>query len=142
MLEQRDDVGERLVERRHVDIRPLGIARMQAVEQRVRGLVRNDVMRDCAEDDGAAHHRPAAVGGREIAEEQRDLLRIVVGVRFPQRMRIDSEPLYIAVVRHGGAPIFAERRRRPKRLPAERQLEALDRAHRHRIGHLLMELRA
>ena len=99
MLEQRDDISERFMERRHVEIGPLGIAWMQPVEQGVRRLVRNDVMRDCAEDDGAAHHRAATVGSREIAKEQRDLLWIIIGVRFPQRVRIDSEPLHIAIVR-------------------------------------------
>ena len=45
MLEQRDDVGERLVEGEHVGIGPLLKAGMQPVEQRMRGLVRDDVVR-------------------------------------------------------------------------------------------------
>ena len=111
VLEQRDNVGESFVERRHVDIGPLGIAGMQPVEQRVRRLVRDDVVRDDAEDDRAAHDRAAAVGGREIAEQQGDLLRIVVGVRLPQRVRIDSQRPHVAVVRHGLALLRAGRRR-------------------------------
>ena len=44
VLEQRDEVGERLVEREHVGIARLVEAAMDAVEQRVRRLVRDDVV--------------------------------------------------------------------------------------------------
>ena len=49
MLEQRDDVGEAFVEGEHVGVGRLGIAPVQAVEQRMRGLVCNDVVRQRSE---------------------------------------------------------------------------------------------
>ncbi len=53
VLEERDDVGERLVEGVHVGVGRLVEARMHAVEQRVRGLVRDDVVRQAGEDERA-----------------------------------------------------------------------------------------
>ena len=53
VLEQRDDVGERLVEGGHVGVARLVEARMHAVEQRVRGFVRDDVVRQAGEDHRA-----------------------------------------------------------------------------------------
>ena len=53
VLEQRDDVGERLVEGQHVAIDRLVEARMHAVEQRVRRLMRDDVVRQAGEDQRA-----------------------------------------------------------------------------------------
>ena len=49
MLEQGDDVGERLVEGVDIGIARLVEARMHAVEQRVRHLVRDDVVREAGE---------------------------------------------------------------------------------------------
>ena len=139
MLEQRDNVGESFMERRHVEIGPLRVAGMQAVQERMGRLVRDDVMRDDVENHRAAHYRAAAVGGREIAEQERNLLGIVVGVRIPERMRIDPEPRHVAVIGQGASVLRTTTG--PERLAAERSLEALDRPHRNRIGHLLMELR-
>ena len=53
VLEQRHDVGERLVKGQHVGIARLLVSRMQAVEQGVRGLVRDDVVRQAGEDQAA-----------------------------------------------------------------------------------------
>ena len=94
VLEQRDDVGERLVEGEHVGVARLDEAAVHAVEQRVRRLVRDDVVRQAGEDQ----RRPACSSGRrpparEVAEQQRLLLRAVVGVRLAQRVRIDAQPL-------------------------------------------------
>ncbi len=53
VLEQGDDVGERLVERQHVGVARLREVAVQAVEQRVRGLVRDDVVRQAGEHQAA-----------------------------------------------------------------------------------------
>ena len=55
MLQQRDDVGEGLVEGADVGVRRLQEAAVHAVEQRVRGLVRDDVVRQAGEDHAAGH---------------------------------------------------------------------------------------
>ena len=92
VLEQRDDVGERLVEGEHILIHRLVEARVHAVEQRVRGLVRDDVVRQASEY-GRAGRVPAVFRrGLEIAEQQRLLLRAVIGVLLAQRVRIDAQP--------------------------------------------------
>ena len=65
VLEQRHDVGERLVEGEHVGVARLDEAAMHAVEQRVRRLVGDDVVRQAGEDRAAAAAPtmlPAAAG--------------------------------------------------------------------------------
>jgi hypothetical protein len=56
MLEQRDGIGEGLVKGQHVGVGRLAHAPVQPVEQRVRDLVRDDVVREAGEDQlaGAA----------------------------------------------------------------------------------------
>ena len=129
--EQRDDVGERLVEGETVDAGRLGVAAVKTVENGVRGLVHHHVVRQRGESPtraGIARHRT------EIAEQQRDLLLAVVGIGFAQRMRIDPEPLDRLVV-------VALPARRPQDAPSQRTLERADRLHRHREDHLLVEAR-
>ena len=92
VLEERHDVGERLMECVDVRVGRLVEARVDAVEQRVRHLVRDDVVRQAREDE-----RPRGVVGvlrrdREIAEQQRLLLRAVVGVAVAERVRVDAQP--------------------------------------------------
>ena len=53
MLEQRDDVGEAFMEGEHIGIGRLDVAAMQAVEQRVRRLMRDDIVRQRGEDQRA-----------------------------------------------------------------------------------------
>ena len=97
VLEDGDDVGERLVEGDHVRIARVEHAAMHAVEDRVRHLVRDDVVREAGEDD-AAGKLVARVGRRgvEVAEQQRRLRRRVVGVLLAQGVRIDAQPLHVA----------------------------------------------
>ncbi len=137
MLEQRDDVGERLVEGRHVRVRGLLEAAVQAVQQRMRHLVGNDVARQAREHHRARRRRIAFTRfGREVSEQQRLLVRAVIGVAGPQRMRIDAQTLHLDdLVLSGHAA------RRPQRGPAERLLEMADRRHADGIDHLLVELR-
>ena len=52
--EQRDEIGERLVERRHVHVGRIHERRAQPVEQRVRRLVRDDVVAERGADQAVA----------------------------------------------------------------------------------------
>ena len=61
MLEQRDDVGEALVERQHVDVGRLEEIAAQAVHDGVRHLVGDDVVRQAGEDGLARQVRPGSV---------------------------------------------------------------------------------
>ena len=81
VLEHRHDVGEGLVERQDVDVARLLIAPMQSVEQRMRRLVRDDVVRQTGEHH-AAERLVVGLGAHlgKIAEQQRDLLGTVIGV--------------------------------------------------------------
>ena len=92
MLEERDNVGKRFVERQHVPVARLDEARVQPVQQRVRGLVSDHVVRKAGE-----HHAAGKVTSRigrrggEIAEQQRLPFGAVVGIRLAQGMRINAE---------------------------------------------------
>ena len=98
VLEDGDDVGEGLVEGDHVDVGGLEHAAVHAVEDRVRHLVGDDVVRQAAEDD-AARQLVARIGRRrvEVAEQQRGFRWGVVGVLLAQRVRVDAQPLHVAV---------------------------------------------
>ena len=73
VLQQRDDVGERLVKGADVGVGRLQEVPVHAVEQRMRGLVRDDVVRQAGEDHAAGHVIAGVVLDRlEVAEEQRD----------------------------------------------------------------------
>ena len=96
VLEERDEVRERLVEGEHVGIARLVEAAVHAVEQRVRHLVRDDVVGEAGEDGErrrAGSFRAHRRG--EVAEEQRLLRRAVVRVRLAQRVRIDAQPRHV-----------------------------------------------
>ena len=63
MLHQGDDVGERFVQREHVGVGRLVEAAVHAVEDGVRRLVGDDVVRQ-ARVDAAAGHVIAGIGRR------------------------------------------------------------------------------
>ena len=92
MLEERDDVGERLVEGVDVAVRRLVEARVNAVEKGVRRLVGDDVVREAGEDDRPRRVVLVLRGDREVAEEQRLLRGRVVGVAVTERVRVDAQP--------------------------------------------------
>jgi hypothetical protein len=76
VLHHRNDVGKGLVEGPHVGIGRVEEAAMHPVDQRVRGLVRDDVVRQAGEDHPAGHViGEIALGGLEVAEQQRDFRR-------------------------------------------------------------------
>ena len=98
VLKQRDNIGEGLMERRHVGIAPEMIAAMQAVQEGMGGFVRNNVVRDGAVDlasrkDGSH----AVVKSVHLAEHEQLRRRAVKGVFLPQSMRMNSQPRYIFV---------------------------------------------
>ena len=136
VLEQRDQVGEGLVERERVRIARVEQGRVDAVEDRVRRLVGHDVLGQ-AREHGAAGIDASRIGvrGREVAEEQRLALRIVERVLLPQRVRVDAQLTDI------DGCVGALHVRRPQHAAPEGVLEVLDRPHRHRVHHLLVELR-
>ena len=67
---------------------------VHAVEDGVRHLVRDDVVRQAGEHEAAGKLVPR-IGGRrvEVAEQQRRFRRRIVGVLLAQSVRIDPEPL-------------------------------------------------
>src|SRR5262245_31189632 len=100
MLEYRDDVGESLVECQRVGGRRLRKPAVQPIEQRMVGLVADDVMRQAAENRPT---RQIIAWGQfrspEITEQQRLMLRAVIGVRSAQRVRVDAQSLDVLLLR-------------------------------------------
>ena len=139
VLEERDEIRERLVEGEHVGVARLVEAAVDAVEQRVCHLVRDDVVAEAGEDVErcrAGSFRPHRRG--EVAEQERLLRRAVVRVRLSQRVRIDAQPRHVLL---GELPVDLVAMRRPEREPSERPFEVPDRPHRDGVDHLLVELR-
>jgi hypothetical protein len=142
MLKQRNEVGESLVKGLHVRIARLGEARMNAVEQGVRDLVRHDVVRQAGEHRVARRIVGVLAEHGKIAEQQRLLVGTVIGVLIAQRMRIDPQPAdELTLPLAGRALAGRDAARRPQRDATERPLELADRGHRDGVDHLLMELR-
>ena len=77
VLKDCHDVGKRLVECRHVDIGRFLIKTVNAIEQCVRRLVRDDVMGQRRKHDLSAFDR---IFGRKVAEQQGTLVRAVISV--------------------------------------------------------------
>ena len=145
-LEQRHDVGEALMERRHVGVGVLDVARMNRVENRVRRLVGDDVRAQAGEDEPARIVGALElIGGGEVAEQEGDLVGIVIGVGVAQRVRMDAEPLDVVVAPLPGAAVRRRRRphqaRPPHHPPSQRAFEVADRLHRHGVDELLVKLR-
>src|SRR5215203_1485041 len=69
---------------------------MHAVDERVGGLVSDDVVRETGKDGAAGKLLAALVAAGEIAEEERSLRRTVVGVGFAQCVRVDAQALHVA----------------------------------------------
>ena len=146
-LQQRDDIGKALVERGDVGIGVLEVTVMDRVQNRVRHLVRDDVRAQAREDEAAGIVCALrAIGRREVAEEQRRLVGIVVGVGVADRVRVDAQPLHVLarpahVLHVVRLALGLQHPRIPDDLPAERALEMANRLHRHGVDELLMELR-
>ena len=141
VLEQRDDVGERLVEGEHVGVGGLAKPAMQAIEQRVRRLVRDDVVRKARRTRDPGKSAPASHRG---AGNSRTAAPSCPGCsrRWPRAGRADRCAGAARTI-VGSAPRRRRRSagRRPQGQASERALEVFDRPHRDRVDHLLMELR-
>jgi imidazolonepropionase-like amidohydrolase len=92
VLKERDQVGERLVKRQHVGVHGLVEAGVHAVQQRVRDLVGDDVMRKAGEHQGARRVAGVFDADRKVAEQERLLFRAVVRVAVAQGVRVDAQP--------------------------------------------------
>ena len=113
---------------------------VQAVKQRMRRLVRDDVVRDRGEHDAAGQHAPAPPRTRRNSREEAP-----AGPGCSRRSRpaerADRSAGAGRSPRVTNLPSVIDAPRRPKRNAAERLLEMLDGLHRDRVDHLLMELR-
>ena len=106
--------------REHVRVGRLVEAAMHAVQNGVRGLMRDDVVRQTG-IDAAAGHVVARVVGRhlEVAEQQSHILRAVEGVGLPQCMRVDSPAVCTKLLsssRSSGCGLGRQRTGRPSAL--------------------------
>ncbi|TMQ12066.1 MAG: hypothetical protein E6J91_21555 [Deltaproteobacteria bacterium] len=126
-----------------VDIRWLDVAPVHPIEQRMDGLVGDDVVRQAREDPATREVRGCigsgcvALGSREIAEQQSLLRGAVERVGLAECVRIDPQPVDELVARALALPAV----RCPDRHTPERPLEVVDRGRRDRVDHLLVELR-
>jgi len=77
LLEEGDDISERLAERQHVVLARLEKKKVQPIQERVRRLVRHDVGRQCREDQPLAGFRRARRRRRKIAKQERLARRAV-----------------------------------------------------------------
>jgi hypothetical protein len=92
MLEHRHDVRECLVKRQAIWLRDFEESWMNSIENRVRRLMGDDVVRQTREHDPARIRQLAARFRRgEVPEQQSFLLRRIERIRLPQRMRIHSQ---------------------------------------------------
>ena len=134
MLQQRDDVGKALVEGQHIGVGRLQEHRPQPVDDGVRHLVGDNVVRQAGE-----HRLPWQIGpdilglGAEVTEQDRIQPRLVEGVRAVEGMRKQAQALI-------AGPALAAARAQAQPAP-QRAVKVLQRAHGHGIDHLLVETR-
>jgi hypothetical protein len=141
MAEERGEVGEALVERRDVDVGLLEKAAADAIDDRVRGLVNHDVVREAGEDRLAGDVAPRIFVVRaEIAEEDSVRVGAVKGVRRAEGMGKEVERRDVAGAPASGATGLALHPA-PVDVPPQRGLEVLDGLGGHRIDHLLVKAR-
>lgn len=88
MREERDDVGEGFMEGEAVDAGGFGKPPVKPVQDRVRHLVNDDVVRQGGKDPACSY---LFGGGLKVAEEQCLFLAAVVRVRLAKRVRVDPE---------------------------------------------------
>ena len=139
MLHQRHDVGKAFMKREYVGIGRLVETPVNAIEDRMRGFVRDDVVRQTRVDHAAGSMIAGIVRRRfKVTKQQSNLLRAVKGVRLPQSVRAHEQLAdKLTIVKR----VIRISSRSPKHRPAQRAFEVLDRLHGHGIGHLLMKSR-
>src|SRR5262249_52488216 len=139
MLKQSDDVRKPFVKREHIWIRRVQEGTAHSIQQRMGGLVRDDVVRQAGK-----HHTARHVIGRviltrsEIPEKKRNFLGSVISVSLAQRVRIDPQArnknrIILGTFRRVGA-------RAPKSPSPEAVLKVINGQTGDRICHLLMKL--
>ena len=139
--EQRRQIGESLVERRNVDIGGLHEIFTDAVDDRMRRFVGDDVVRQTGENGLAGQIAPGiGAAGLEITEHDAVDTGIVEGIGLAHRMRKQIEAAGC------GGPLLRRDVGRmrdfpPVNAPAQRRLESLQGLAGDRIDHLLMEAR-
>ena len=142
VLEQRHDVGEGLVEGEHVGVARLDEAAVHAVEQRVRGLVGDDVVRQAGEDHAAGQVLAGRVARRRGSSRTAAPSSPGCSRRWPRAARAGRcAGAARSASRSCGCVSLRRRPRRPQRLAAEGALEVVDGHHRDGVDHLLVELR-
>ena len=93
-LQQRDDVREAFVKRGDIWIGVVEVAKVDRIENGVGRFVGDDVRTQAREDEAARVVRPLElIGGREVAEQQGSLVRVIVGVGIPDGVRVNAKPL-------------------------------------------------
>jgi hypothetical protein len=128
--EQCDEIGERLVERRHVHVGRVGKRRPQTVEQRMRGLVRDDVVTERGGDQPFAQREARRMlAGREVTERKIPGFAAVPRVGPFESERPD----------HQSKRTIVHRRCRPRDLSSESFPEGGVRQAADRVDHLEME---
>src|SRR6266566_4680866 len=91
MLKERDDVGEGFVERGAIEARCLGEMLPNSVQDRVRDLVCDNVMREAGENDLPRQLSNIAGLVAKIAEQHRSQVRIVEGVSLLEGVGKDAQ---------------------------------------------------
>src|ERR1700680_1932318 len=87
------------MERKRVRVARLTEPTMHPIQDGMRGLMGHDVVRETCKDHAARKMQARiARGRREVPEQERNLLRAVVGVRLPECVRIDPKALYVVVI--------------------------------------------
>src|SRR5215469_8417654 len=125
VLQQRHNVRKSLVKRQHIGVGRIHELTVHAVEQRVRGLMSNNVLRK-ASKNGASGKLPARVVviSIEISKEKRDLLRRVIRVSLTQRMRINPQLRHVNRIVF--RPLLGIANRPPQRLASQRVLKVVN----------------
>jgi hypothetical protein len=125
-LEHGDDVGEGLVQCRHLGAGGLVVAAMQPAQRRMGDLVGDDVVRQAGEYQLSRQVRAGIVDvGRKVTEEDGVQVIVEVGVAPLERVRHQAQAL-------------ATPEAKP---PSQCTVEVLQDPRRDRIDHLLVELR-
>src|SRR2546430_14758058 len=92
VLQQRHDVSERFVKRKHVRIGRIEISWQDGVEQRMRRLMRDGVVREAGENDSAGKLHTGGIGRRrKIAKNQRFSGGTVKCLRRPERVWVNPK---------------------------------------------------
>ena len=109
--EQRHQIGQRFVKRRHVHVRGVQERRSQPVEERVRDLVGDDVVAERGADQAVAHDETGRIAGRvEVAERDVTGVAVVTGVAPAEPERPEDEPQRAVLARgHGPADVASQR---------------------------------